>query len=233
MAVQIFQNEELNDISFEVEALAEWKELASELGMQKQLDFVKSSESPIPYPFVNRSMEVIFSTLCPKKEDYKEYSKTPIPLEVMKQIAMSVRDKHFDRIEIWYDDKTPDPFAIGITETFTAVDGKWASLKDSEGKDVLFKSSKEAKEYSEAVGFSFNYATSRSCVKYLIGRWADEIRPISELKQLAMDRVIEKYGAELKNKIEDLQQALKKIQENTLLYLSGELTESQLKGGHW
>jgi hypothetical protein len=69
--------------------------------------------------------------------------------------------------------------------------------------------------------------------KYLIARWGDEVRPISELKELAKERLLDKYACELKNEIEEKQQALKKINENTSLYLSGEISESQLKGARF
>jgi len=37
----------------------------------------------------------------------------------------------------------------------------------------------------------------------------------------------------MKNEIEEKNQALKKINENTLLFLNGEITECQLKGSRF
>lgn len=231
--VQIYQNEELNDIMFEVEALDEWKNLTAELGMEKQLGFVTKAESPLPYPFINESMDRIFTTLCPRKVDFKEYDKTPIPLEVLKQISFSMKEKHFNSISVWYDDKSPDPFVVGLSTKYYCYDRSYKHLQGEDKKDVLFDSEKEAKEYAQVVGFDY-YGTSTSFRhEYLIARWGDEIRPIPELKELAKGRLLEKYGAELKNEIEEKSQALKKINENVTLFLSGEITESKLKGGQW
>jgi hypothetical protein len=233
MAVQIYQNEELNDIMFQVEALDEWKEIANNLGMDSQLDFVKRAESPIPYPNINKSMELIFSTLCPTKIDFKKYNKTPIPLEVLKQISYSVKENHFTKIEVWYDDKAPDPFAIGYIEKYNAVDDKWKELLDADGNKMEFGTNEQAKNYCDIVGFSFYTTRNISSESYLIARWADEIRPIPELKELAKERLMEKFGAELRIEVEEKTQALKKLSDNLIRYLSAEISEGQLKGSRW
>ncbi len=231
--VQIYQNEELNDVLFEKESLDEWQQLAQELNMDNQLKFVDATNSPNPYPHINESMERVFTTLCPCKVELKQYDKTPIPLDVMKQIAFSVRENHFQKIEIWYDDKTPDPFVVGISHEFYAYDKKYARLKNADGQEVRTKTIGEMKYYCDLVGFQYENIFETNHNKYLIARWGDEIRPIPELKKLANDRLIEKYGTELKKEIDEKTQALKQIKENTLLYLNGELTESQIKGSRY
>jgi hypothetical protein len=228
--IQIYQNEELNDVLFQGESLDEWQQIAQELKMDKQLKFVDHSASPNPYPYITESMNRIFSTLCPRKVDFKQYDKTPIPLEVLKQIAFSIREKHFSEIYIWYDDKSPDPFVVGISQQYYAYNDSYNRLKNSENEEARFNSEAEAKEYCNLVGFKFKGISITDVNQYLIARWGDEIRPIPELKSLAQERLLEKYGAELKNEIEEKTQALKKIKENTILFLSGELTESQVKG---
>ena len=228
--VQIYQNEELNDIMFEVDALDEWKAINKELGLDKQMSFVESAESPIPYPWINGSMERIFTTLCPTKVDFKKYDKTPIPLEVLKQIKLSIDDRHFKGIEIWYDDKMPDPFAVGVTCKFYAYDKKWQAMKDTENNAMEFDSEEQCRDYANTVGFEVYSVSKTNEKKYLIARWADVVRPIAELKDLAKERLIEKYGCEFKNELEKVSAALKKINENVTLFLGGEITESQLKG---
>lgn len=230
MTVQVYQNEELNDIVFQVEALDEWKQLAAELGMEHQTKFVERAESPIPYPHINHSMDIIFSTLCPRCVDFKAYDKTPIPLEVMKQIAFSVREKHFQKIEIWFDDKTPDPFAIGVSMDYYVYDRGYKQLKNADGNTVLFKSEAEGKDYAQTIGFDYYGTSITNTNKYLIARWADELRPIPELKQLAKERLLDTVGAELKVTLENTTQALKKLTDNITNYLSGDITISQLKG---
>jgi hypothetical protein len=228
--IQIYQNEELNDVLFQGESLDEWQQIAQELKMDKQLKFVDHSASPNPYPYITESMNRIFSTLCPRKVDFKQYDKTPIPLEVLKQIAFSIKEKHFSEIYIWYDDKSPDPFVVGQTQEYYVYNNKYERLKNADNQEARFKSENEAKEYGNLVGFEVLSVGKTDINQYLIARWGDEIRPIPELKSLAQERLLEKYGAELKNEIEEKTQALKKIKENTILFLSGELTESQLKG---
>lgn len=230
MAVQIYQNEELNDIMFQVEALDEWKSIAGELGMESQLGFISKAESPIPYPFINESMERVFRTLCPASVDFKKYDKTPIPLEVLKQISLSVRDKHFKEIQIWYDDKTPDPFVIGIDKKFYGYDKKYNRMKNADGSDLVMDTEEQVRDYANTIGYEIYGVIHAFANKYLIARWGDEIRPITELKGLAKERLIEKYGSELKNEIENKQQSLKKLTENTLLFLNAEISEGQLKG---
>jgi len=231
--VEIYANTELNDVLFEVEALQEWKELAQEMGMESQLESIKGKESPNPYPYMNKGIQIIMETLCPTKVKFKEYNKTPIPLEVMKQLAFSVRDNHFKHIEIWYDDITPDPVAIGYTYQYYAYDREYKHLLDENKKDVLFETETEAKDYCSTIGFQYQGINKKNENKYLIARWADILRPFNELKELAKERLIEKYGATLKNEIEEKTQALKKLTDNTILFLNGEITESQLKGQRW
>lgn len=228
--IQIYQNEELNDVLFQVESLDEWQKIAQELNMDKQLKFVDKSSSPNPYPFITESMNRIFTTLCPCKVQFNQYDKTPIPLEVLKQIAFSIKEKHFTEIQIWYDDKTPDPFVVGVSKEYYAYDDNYNRLKNSSGEEARFSSRQEAIDYCELVGFKFKQINETNFINYLVARWGDEIRPIKELKLLAQERLLEKFGSELKNEIEEKTQALKKIKENTLLFLNAELTETQLKG---
>lgn len=228
--VQIYQNEELNDIMFEVEALDEWKSINEELGLVKQMSFTETAESPIPYPWINGGMDRIFSTLCPTKVDFKKYDKTPIPLEVLKQLRLSVNERHFGAIEIWYDDKTPDPFAVGVTAKWCPYAKDYHRMKDADGKDMEFDSEAQAMDYCKTIGFEYKGAYQTDVKKYLIARWADVVRPIAELKELARERLIERYGAEFRNELEKVTTALKKINENVTLFLNGEITESQLKG---
>lgn len=74
---------------------------------------------------------------------------------------------------------------------------------------------------------------SSECKNYLIARWGDVVRPINELKEIAKERLLEKYGSVIKIELEEKQQALKKLTENVNLYLSGDISESQLKGARW
>jgi hypothetical protein len=50
---------------------------------------------------------------------------------------------------------------------------------------------------------------------------------------MAKERLLEKYGAELRIEIEERAQALKKLTDNVILYLNAEISEGQLKGARW
>jgi hypothetical protein len=228
--VQIYQNEELNDVVFDITSTDEWKQIAQELNLDNQLKFIESSNSPNPYPFINESMERIFTTLCPRKVDVKDYNKTTIPLEVLKQLSFSVKEGHFSKVEVWYDDKSPDPFLVGINCDYYAYDRQYSRLKDDKGKDILCKTDKEIRDFCELLNFPMYNTGITNYNKYLVARWGDEIKPLNELKQTAKERLMEIHGSQLKKDIEIKSRALNLIQENATLYLNGEISESDLKG---
>lgn len=215
--IEIFFNKELSDIAFNNEHLEEWTELAQELGMSNQLKLKKGTNSPVPYPFMNTSMERVFETLCPRKVEFKDYDKTPIPLDVMKQIAFTKREKHFARIEIWFDDKSPDPIVVGYM-------GQWGflqDLKDDKGNKIYFD------DYELAKGFGAEHGTTPYFYgkdKYLIAKWGDERKEFSQLKEIARERFVEEHTAQMEKDIKTLQHKLKSIKENSYLYLNGSVT---------
>jgi hypothetical protein len=233
MAVQSYYDKSFNSTSFDVEELDEWKLLAKEMGLDNQLAFVEHAKTPNPFPNMNNSTQTIMKTLCPTIVEMKAYTKSTIPLEVMQLIGASVRDNQFQRIEIWYDDKTLDPIAVGITEKYFAYNDKYNRMEDSEKKTMLFNTKEEVKPYAELVGFNFKSLGTDNVEKYLIARWGDVLKSDEELKKMANERLMEKYGAELRNEIEERVQALKKLTDNIILYLNGDLTEGQLKGARW
>lgn len=223
--VEQFFNKELADISFEVEALEEWKSIASELGLENQLNLTKGKESPVPYPFINECMRRVYETLCPRHVDFKDYKVTPIPLEVLKQISFSVREKHFSKIEIWYDDKSPDPVVVGHCGYYYVYDKNYNNAKDVDGKELRFSSDKEAKEYKELNSL---YSTSyKEDGKYLVARWGDELRPFNELKALAVERFIDNEGGEMQREIKTLTEKLKLIRENAVSYMNANIDKHQ------
>lgn len=213
--VELYFDKELSDITFEVEALDEWKAVAAELGMEKQLSLTKGKESPVPFPYMNESMKRVYSTLCPNIVNFKDYNKTPIPLEVMRQIAFCVRENHFNEIKIWFDDKTPDPVVVGQTCEYYAYKG---------GKSTAhFKTRQEAIEAGEP-GSSI-YETNVN--NYLIAKWGDVKRSFKELKELAKERFIDKHASKMKSDIQTLTSRLSVLSDNANLYLMGEISESK------
>jgi hypothetical protein len=234
MTIQSFRNAELDNVILEVGDQDEWKQLAAEMGLDKQMEFVQQAKSPLPYPYMNQSMQNIFGTLCGTKVDFKEYSKTPIPLDVMRELAFCRVEKYFNDIKIWYDDKTPDPIAVGTCTRFSASYYKTQEDKDKgsyynrESTGYDFTSREQAKDYVETMGFVFN-DTNTQTNQYLIARWADELRPMEELKTLALDRLQDKYVSEWNKAIKDLQSKVLSAKETLNLFLMGEISEWDLR----
>lgn len=78
---------------------------------------------------LKESYKNICEQLCPRKEDVKKYNVTPIPVEILELISLSNKEKYFSRVEIWYDEKTPDPFAIGIHSNYYCYDKKYQRIE--------------------------------------------------------------------------------------------------------
>lgn len=233
MAVQSYYDKSFNGTSFDIDELDEWKQLAKEMGLENQLAFVEHAKTPNPFPNMNNATQTIMKTLCPTSVELNAYTKSTIPLEVMQLIGAAVRDNQFKRIEIWYDDKALDPLAIGVTEKYFAYNSKYNRMDGADGKTMLFDSKEEVKPYAELVGFDYNSIGTEKVEKYLIARWGDVLKSDEELKKMATERLMEKYGAELRNEVEERTQALKKLKDNVTLYLNGDITETMLKGGRW
>jgi hypothetical protein len=78
------------------------------------------------------------------------------------------------------------------------------------------------------MGFVFN-DTNTQTNQYLIARWADELRPMEELKTLALDRLQDKYVSEWNKAIKDLQSKVLSAKETLNLFLMGEISEWDLR----
>jgi len=122
--VETFLVKESTELIHDPEKLQEWMDKCAELGLNKQLELAEPNKSPIPFEAMNEIQKRVFETICPARRNYKEYSKTAIPLEVLSLIALSEKEGYFDKIEIWADDEEPDPLAVGIVKT-----GQWDNTK--------------------------------------------------------------------------------------------------------
>lgn len=112
--VQSFIVEESKELIYDSEKIEEWKAKCEELGLTEQLALSEPGKSPIPFESMNVVSNRVYTTLCPAKVKYKAYKKTTIPLEVLSLIALAEKESYFEEIEIWCDDKTPDPLAVGV-----------------------------------------------------------------------------------------------------------------------
>lgn len=201
--IETFVEEETSELIHDIDAQNEWSEYVAEMGLKGQEKIKKPEKSPIPFKYMNDTMVQMFHTLCPRRVDIENYDATPIPLEIMKLASMSRKEDYFGKIEIWYDEKTPDPVCVGITGYWMEYD--WYANSNKELKDRKFKSKKEVED---ALG---NHPHCVETAKYLIGKWGDVKRSFEELRKMAKERFIgeekntcEKQIMEAKHKLEKL-----------------------------
>lgn len=115
--VETFIIEETQELIYDNEKLDQWNAMVSELGLTGQTQVVKKDKSPIPFLWMNSALVKVFEELCPTKVKLAEYSKTPIPVEALSMVSLSIKEGYFDKIEVWYNEKNPDPAIIGFKYT--------------------------------------------------------------------------------------------------------------------
>ena len=115
MATEIYLQPELEEIVVDSEKRDEWMEKVAALGLTGQTKLTANSEkgSASPYTFMNEQMKLVFQTLCPTVADVYKYDKSVIPIDVLSHIALCKQEGYFSKLEIWYDNKSPDPVLVG------------------------------------------------------------------------------------------------------------------------
>ncbi len=201
--VETFVIEETQELIYDNEALDKWNDYISELGLTGQTQIVKKEKSPIPYLFINLPMQRVFETLCPVKVIISDYNKTPIPVEILSLVSMSKKEGHFNKVEIWYDDETPDPFCIGTIGKFHVISNQWSTV----GK---FDIEAEAKEFKESEGhYSVQFHETG---RYLIGRWGDVKMSIEKLTDKAKSLFSARKKDEFNKQIMDGKRGLEDLE---------------------
>lgn len=111
MTTQLFIEPELEKLH---ENSGEWEQLCAGLGLQKQLKKAgKVEKVGNPYMKLDPRTERVYEILCPRRELYTAYEASTLPLEVLQEIHRCKENEWFPKIEVWHDDKSPDPFLIG------------------------------------------------------------------------------------------------------------------------
>jgi hypothetical protein len=203
--VETFIIEETAELIYDNEKLDRWNELIEKLELKGQSSIVSKDKSPIPFLHLKTSMVNVFRTLCPRQVSVEKYDVTPIPVEILGTIALSKKEEYFNKIEIWYDDKSPDPACIGTTGYW--YQSTWYDDRDRSLDGVKFKTEQEA-EQSGAKRIQFTEDN-----RYLLGKWADVKHSFEELKQIATKRYILEEQNDLKKKIRDAQRELDDLQQ--------------------
>lgn len=207
--VETFLIEETIDLLHDNEQLEQWNKYVEDLGLNGQKTIAKKDKSPIPFMHLKKSFINICEELCPSSLEVSEYSLTPIPVEILSLIALSKKENYFTRIIIRYDDKSPDPFAIGIKRLYSAGDANY--IYDS--PELAAASTNGAKD---AKSLQYYYRENQ----YLIGKWADVKRSWKELKEMAIERYKERKGVEFKRMAKDAERGLSDLEITAIEHFS-------------
>jgi hypothetical protein len=200
--VETFVIEETADLIYDNEKLDKWNDLVRELNLQGQTTIVKPEKSPIPFMHLKKSLVNVFECLCPRRVNAEKYNITPIPLEILELIALSKREGYFEKVEIWYDEKSPDPICVGMKyNSFYSRDRKGSF-------DTSFPTKEEAISHQEANGVLDKEPYPMDETYYLLGKWADVKHSFDELKEMATKRFIAEKGNSYRKEIKEAQRGL-------------------------
>jgi hypothetical protein len=208
--VETFIIEETVELIYDNEKLDKWNDLVKELGLSGQTKLVKPEKSPIPFMHLKTGLKNILETLCPRKEDVKNYNITPIPVEILDLIMLSKREGYFTKIQIWYDERNYDPCCVGINADFTLYEGYNKQLpskicKTYPSRDEAIVAAKlydPSYDTEATIGWDINEKY------YLLGKWADVKHSFDDLKTMATKRFIEEKGNEFRKQIKEAERGL-------------------------
>lgn len=205
--VETFLVEEVTDLIHDVEQLERWGNLVDELGLTGQTKIAVKGKSPLPFLHMKKSLQNVFECLCPRKVPVETFSTTPIPVQILDLIALSKREGYFDNIEIWYDDKDPDPACVGMKFHKFYSQTNEGNLKNT------FNTKAEAKEDMVTNGWLERepYGTDRE--HYLMGKWGDVKHSLDELKQLATQRYMAEEGNDLRKRLKEAERGLADLEQ--------------------
>lgn len=206
--VELFYEESVAELIYENEELDKWKHLNEKYGLN-QSNLAREDKSPIPFLYLNQTMQNVMFELCPREYELKNFDLTPIPLEILEAIDLSYREEYFDKIFVYADEKNPDPIVIGITAK------EWRPRKQDgyTNWDVIFKTKDEAIRYMQNAGVTGKepYYNTSEAKRYLIGKWGDMKYTFDELKKMAVERFISTQKTEFEARILDATQGIEKL----------------------
>jgi len=207
-AVQTFIVEETESLIYDNENLDKWNDLISSLDLKGQNTIVKPKKSPIPFLHLKPTWENTLNTLCPRKVLVEDYDVSPIPLEILELIGLSKKENYFNKIEVWYDDKDPDPAVIGYKGYW--YEPTWYSDSNESIKNQEFDSKQEA------IDAGAKHANFSIKAKYLIGKWGDVKHSFGELKKMARERFIIEETNRYKKDIKETQRKLDDVESDAI-----------------
>lgn len=130
MEVKIYREPENESLILDEEQLNEYNKLATELGLQPK-EREEKKQTPNIYPCLNQAMKKQLEALCPTKTPAEKYTRSTIPVEVLRVYKYAKDNEMFDEFQIWYADKEPDPLLIGRRwQTQEAKEKDYSWMKD-------------------------------------------------------------------------------------------------------
>lgn len=188
--VETFIIEETAELIYDNEKLDRWNELVNELGLEGQTTIVRKDKSPIPFMHMKQGLINTFRTLCPRAVNVEAYNATPIPIEILDLVALSKREGYFDMIQIWYDERSPDPVCVGLMVE------PYVSDHEENPRELKHRDRKSLSEDEKASVKHWTWSPEwRTQAAYLLGRWADVKQSFEELTE----RAIKRHKAEREN----------------------------------
>lgn len=109
MEVKIYREEENTNLILNETELAEYNVLVKELGISEP----ENNVTPNVYICMNTAVSKQLKALCPVSVSAENYTRSTIPLEVLKVYKFAKDNNMFDGYEVWYDDVSIDPLLIG------------------------------------------------------------------------------------------------------------------------
>jgi hypothetical protein len=129
MEVKIYREPENQELILDEAKLAEYNQLMEELGIASPLE---EKKTPNVYQYLNSAMVKQLHALCPMNIAVEKYTKSTIPVDVLKVLQYCKSQEMFDGYHIWWDDKAPDPLLIGwkwMSEADETHNYNWRSDK--------------------------------------------------------------------------------------------------------
>ena len=123
--VETYVESELQDLITDAEKTEEWCKKIEELGLDGQKSLIEGKKSPIPFPVMNSSMQHVYESLCPSKQEVKEYNRTTIPSRVLEMIGLCVKENYFEKLAIWFNEVSADPILVGKHDKKEYLVARW------------------------------------------------------------------------------------------------------------
>jgi len=216
MHIETYVIEETSNLIHNDADLDEWRRLTQELGLTSQKEITRLDKSPVPFLPMNKRIENILTELCPTTVEIKRYNVTPIPLEVLKLVSLSVNEHYFERIEIMYDETSKDPACIGTVPGWY-VDNPSGSKQTQYGS---FFTKEECEKYILDNNLASHKPYHYTGQKYLIARWADVKQSWEELGERASKLFCSRKVASIEKDIVEKKAELENVRNEAVLRFS-------------